>query len=127
MSSSADSLSPAAIQTGVLLRAIGPSLSLDGKLANPLLVLHDSTGVVIATNDDWQTNSNKQEIIDTGIPPADPLESALLVTLDPGAYTAIVTGANSGTGIGLIEAYDLDRTADSKLANISTRGLDANR
>jgi predicted outer membrane repeat protein len=107
----------------VLLRAIGASLSLDGRLANPVLELRDSTGALIASNDNWQTNSNKQEIIDTGIPPNDPLESALLMALDPGAYTAIVTGANNGTGIGLIEAYDLDRTTDSKLANISTRGF----
>jgi hypothetical protein len=107
----------------VLLRAIGPSLALKGKLANPVLELHNSAGDVIATNDNWQTNSNKQEIIDTGIPPANPLESALLMTLDPGAYTAIVRGVNNGTGIALVEAYDLDRTAGSKLANISTRGL----
>jgi hypothetical protein len=108
---------------GVLLRAIGPSLPLNGQLANPVLELHKSTGDVIASNDNWQTNSNKQQIIDTGISPASPLESALLVTLDPGAYTAILSGANNGTGIGLIEAYDLDRTTDSKLANISTRGF----
>jgi hypothetical protein len=85
--------------------------------------LHDSAGATIATNDDWQTNANQQEIIDTGIPPTDPLESALLVTLGPGAYTAIVRGANGGTGIALVEAYDLDRTIDAILANISTRGF----
>jgi predicted outer membrane repeat protein len=107
----------------VLLRAIGPSLPLEGNLANPFLELHDSTGATIATNEDWQTNSNQQAIIDTGIPPSNPLESALLMTLNPGAYTAIVTGANNETGIGLVEAYDLDRTTDSKLANISTRGF----
>ena len=107
----------------VLLRAIGPSLALDGKLANPVLELHDASGAVIATNDDWQTNTNEQEIVDTGLAPTDPLESALLVTLDPGAYTAIVSGAGNGTGIGLVEAYDLDRTTDARLANISTRGF----
>ena len=107
----------------VLLRAIGPSLPLDGKLANPVLELHDASGAVITTNDDWQTNTNEQEIVDTGLAPTNPLESALLVPLDPGAYTAIVTGANNGTGIGLVEAYDLDRTTDAKLANISTRGF----
>ena len=107
----------------VLLRAIGPSLTLDGKLANPVLELHDASGAVIKTNDDWQTNTNEQEIVDTGLAPTDPLESALLVTLDPGAYTAIVSGANNGTGIGLVEAYDLDRTTDARLANISTRGF----
>ena len=107
----------------VLLRAIGPSLTLDGKLANPVLELHDASEAVIKTNDDWQTNTNEQEIVDTGLAPTDPLESALLVTLDPGAYTAIVSGANNGTGIGLVEAYDLDRTTDARLANISTRGF----
>jgi hypothetical protein len=107
----------------VLLRAIGPSLSLTGKLANPILELHDGTGAIIGTNDNWQTNANKQEIIDTTIPPTNPLESALLIRLEPGAYSAIVRGANNGTGIALVEAYDLDRTTDSQLANISTRGL----
>ena len=107
----------------VLLRAIGPSLSVAGALANPTLELYDGSGAIIATNDDWQTNANEQEIIDTGISPNDPLESALLITLDPGLYTAIVRGANDGTGIALVEAYDLDRTTDAKLANISTRGL----
>jgi predicted outer membrane repeat protein len=107
----------------VLLRAIGPSLPLDGKLPNPVLELHDSTGATIATNDNWQTNTNKQEIIDTGIPPTNTLESALLMTLEPGAYTAIVRGTNIGTGIALVEVYDLDRTTDARLANISTRGL----
>jgi hypothetical protein len=78
---------------------------------------------LIATNDNWQINDNQQEIIDTGLEPTNDLESALLVTLDPGAYTAIVTGAGNGTGIGLVEAYDLDQTTDARLANISTRGF----
>jgi hypothetical protein len=107
----------------VLLRAIGSSLTLDEKLANPVLELHDVSGAVIASNDDWQTNANEQDIANTGLAPTSPLESALLVTLDPGAYTAIVSGANNGTGIGLIEAYDLDLTTDSQLGNISTRGF----
>lgn len=106
----------------VLLRAIGPSLSFDGALADPYLELHTPFGI-LAINDNWQTNDNKQEIIDTGIPPTDPKESALLLTLDPGAYTAIVQGADNGTGIALIEAYDLDQTSDATLANISTRGF----
>ncbi len=107
----------------VLLRGIGPSLSLDGKLADPSLELHDVSGDVIATNNDWQTNDNAQEIVDTGIPPTDPLESAILKTLAPGAYTAVLRGVNDGTGIALVEAYDLAQTTDSRLANISTRGL----
>ncbi len=107
----------------VLLRAIGPSLMLDGTLADPFVELHDSAGATITTNDDWRMNSNFQDIIDSGLAPTKLKESALLVTLDPGAYTAIVHGANNGSGIALVEAYDLDQTTDSKLANISTRGL----
>jgi hypothetical protein len=107
----------------VLLRAIGPSLNLDGKLGNPFLELHNSTGDIVAGNDDWQSNANQQEIINTGIAPDNPLESALLMNLRPGAYTAIVRGANGGTGIALVEIYDLARTSDSRLANISTRGF----
>ena len=57
------------------------------------------------------------------MPPSNDLESAIVATLDPGAYTAIVSGKNGGTGIALVEAYDLDQTADSQLANISTRGF----
>ena len=107
----------------VLLRGIGPSLPLSGTLANPVLELHDSSSAIVATNDNWRRNTNFQEIIDSGLAPTNALESALLITLEPGAYTAIVSGANNGTGIALVEGYDLDRTTDSKLANISTRGL----
>ncbi|MEO6970343.1 MAG: hypothetical protein ABI217_05570 [Chthoniobacterales bacterium] len=107
----------------VLLRGIGPSLTVIGKLADPTLELHDGAGVVIASNDTWQDAPNKQEIIDSTIPPTNPLESAILSSLAPGAYTAIVSGTNSTTGVALVEAYDLDQTVDSKLANISTRGL----
>ena len=61
--------------------------------------------------------------MDTGIAPTNILESAILATLDPGLYTAIVQGKNGGTGVGLVEVYDLDEAADSELANISTRGF----
>ena len=106
----------------VLVRAIGPSLPVAGSLADPQLELHDGSGQLIASNDNWQEAPNKQEIIDS-IPPTNDLESAILSPLSPGLYTAIVTGANSTTGVALVEAYDLDRTVDSKLANLSTRGL----
>ena len=66
---------------------------------------------------------NEQQIIDTTIPPTDASESAILMDLPPDSYTAIVSGVNSGTGVGLVEAYDLALGADSRLANISTRGL----
>jgi hypothetical protein len=110
----------------VIVRAIGPSLTgfgVPGALENPILELHDSTQT-IATNDDWMDASNQQEIIASGLAPTHNLESAILITLPANAaYTAIVRGVNQGTGVGLIEAYDLDRTVNSKLANIATRGF----
>ena len=110
----------------LLIRAIGPSLTSFGipdVLADPVLELHDGAGTLITSNDNWMDAPNRQEIIDSGIPPTNDLESAILMTLDPGPYTAIVRGVNDTTGIALVEAYDLDLAADSVLANISTRGL----
>lgn len=108
----------------VILRAIGPSLSLAGKLQNPTLELYGPGGL-ITSNDNWQDAANKQEIIDSTIPPTNDLESAIVVTLPANGigYTGLVRGVNSSTGIAVIEAYDLDSSVDSKLANISTRGL----
>ncbi len=110
----------------VILRAIGPSLAngnppVVGALADPILELHKPDGTVV-TNDNWRSDQ-EAEIIASTIPPTDDLESAIVATLDPGAYTAIVSGKNGGTGIGLVEAYDLDQAAASQLANISTRGF----
>ena len=107
----------------VMLRAIGPSLPLAGALANPILELRNGAGTLVARNDNWMNAPNRQEIIDSTIAPTKDLESAILRSLDPGSYTAIVSGVNGATGIGLVEAYDLDLPADSILANISTRGL----
>jgi hypothetical protein len=107
----------------VIIRAIGPSLTLPGKMADPRLELHDGTGAAIASNDNWKEAANKQAIIDSTIPPSNDKESAIVASLSPGAYTAIVSGVNNSTGIALVEVYDLDGTVDSKLANISTRGL----
>ena len=107
----------------VLVRGIGPSLSVAGKLADPQLEIYDSGGNEITRNDNWKQAPNRQAIIGTGIPPTHQLESAVLTTLNPGAYTAIMRGVGGGTGIGLVEVYDLDRTANAKLANISTRGV----
>jgi hypothetical protein len=108
----------------VIIRAIGPSLPLAGTLADPVLELRNSSGGLIASNDNWRSDQ-QAEIVATGIPPANDLESAIVATLpaNNSAYTAIVRGVNNGTGVGLVEAYDLDRSVDSKLANISTRGL----
>jgi hypothetical protein len=109
----------------VIVRAIGPSLPFAGKLADPILELRDGAGALIGMNDNWRTGGQEAEIIATSIPPTDDLESAVVAVLPANSanYTVIVSGANNGTGIGLVEAYDLDRTVDSKLANISTRGL----
>jgi pimeloyl-ACP methyl ester carboxylesterase len=109
----------------VIIRGIGPSLAdfgLQGALADPTLELHDGTGSLIFSNDNWK-DTQKQEILDTTIPPANDLESAIVATLAPGAYTAIVRGKDNGTGVAVVEAYDLNQAAGSKLANISTRGF----
>jgi plastocyanin len=109
----------------IIVRGIGPSLSIGGALADPFLELHDSSGQLLESNDNWAESTNKQAIIDTLIPPAHNLESAIVRPLaaNGAGYTAILRGASNGTGIGVVEAYDLDSAADSKLANISTRGL----
>jgi Protein of unknown function (DUF3105) len=111
----------------VIIRGIGPSLGGVGPaLQDPTLELHqDST--TLATNDNWKTrpdgSSQQVEIEETSIPPTNDAESALVATLNPGTYTAILAGKNNGTGVGLIEVYDLAQAANSKLANISTRGF----
>jgi hypothetical protein len=107
----------------IILRAIGPSLPVPGALANPRLELHDGAGQLIAVNDNWQDAPNKQEIIDSSIPPSHPLEAAILTTVVPGSYTAIVRGENDSAGVALVEVYDLEAGADTRLANISTRGF----
>ncbi|MBA3831219.1 MAG: matrixin family metalloprotease [Chthoniobacterales bacterium] len=96
----------------VLVRALGPSLGAStssGVLANPLVELRDGDGQLVATNDNWQSGSQEAEIRASGIPPADPRESALITTLGPGDYTALVRGADGGEGIGLVEIYDVDQ------------------
>ena len=94
-----------------IVRAIGPSLTdqgVAGALADPILELHEPNGTVV-TNDNWMDAANKQQIIDTGIPPTDAAESAILMdSLDPGAYTAIVRGVNNTSGVALVEVYDLN-------------------
>ncbi|MGH8093952.1 MAG: choice-of-anchor tandem repeat GloVer-containing protein [Chthoniobacterales bacterium] len=95
----------------VLLRAIGPSLPVTGALADPTLDLYDASGTIIATNDNWKTasdgTSQEAEIEATTIPPTNDLESAILATVAPGAYTAIVRGKNNATGVALVEVYNL--------------------
>lgn len=110
----------------VIIRAIGPSLTLAGKLANPTLELFTGQ-TLLEANDDWMNSSaaDRQEVIDSGIAPTNNLESAIVRTLPANGtgYTAVVRGVNNSTGIAVVEIYDLDRAADSKLANISTRGF----
>ena len=109
----------------VIIRAIGPSLTnlgISGALADPVLELHGPGTFATITNDNWR-DTQESEIQATGIPPGNDLESAIVATLPAGAYTAIVRGKDGGTGVGLVEAYDLDSTPDAQLANISTRGF----
>jgi hypothetical protein len=104
----------------VIIRAIGPELSappfnVPNALANPTLELHDSTGALIASNDNWQftiiggiiTSDQGLEIRNSGHAPANPLESAIIANLPPGNYTAIVRGVNNAIGVALVEVYDL--------------------
>lgn len=112
------------------IRAIGPSLKVDGipisgKLQDPILELHYDGGV-LGQNDNWR-ESQEQEIIDTTIPPTDDREAAIIATLIPGNYTAIVRGKDNSTGIAVVEVYDLgtaslDKSSKAQLAQISTRG-----
>ena len=109
----------------VLLRAIGPSLTQFGvpnALADPVLGLHGPGAFVTITNDNWRDTQEAQIQAD-GIPPTNDLESAIDATLAPGAYTAIISGKNNTSGVGLVEVYDLSPSDVSKLANLSTRAF----
>jgi Tol biopolymer transport system component len=106
----------------IMVRALGPSLAaagVAGALSDPTLELFDHTGALIARNDNWV--ENQAEIGATGLAPSSLFESALAPSLPPGAYTAVVRGKDGSTGVGLVELYDLEPTANSELANISTR------
>jgi len=112
----------------VIVRGMGPSLNGVGvTLADPTLELHQGN-TTLATNDNWKINDSNRPIAGSSDPRHDDstvndLESALVATLNPGAYTAILAGKNGGMGVGLVEVYDLAQGANSKLANISTRGF----
>ena len=111
----------------VIIRGMGPSLNGVGvTLSDPTLELHQGTTVI--TNDNWKINdqtgqSQEADIRATTIPPPNDLESAIIATLPPGNYTAVLAGKNGGTGVGLVEIYDLAQGANSQLANISSRGF----
>jgi hypothetical protein len=107
----------------VLIRGIGPSLTGSGvpnALADPVLELHGPDVFATITNDNWK-QSQGFEIEATGIPPSNDLESAIIATLAPGTYTAVMRGNGNSSGIGLVEVYDLDQGSATKLANLSTR------
>jgi hypothetical protein len=110
----------------VVVRGIGPSIKVNGKpmpgtLQDPVIELHKSDGSVLAANDNWKT-TQQSEIEATGLAPTDDRESAILISLDPGNYTVVLSGKNGTSGIGLVEAYDVQRGSPAKLLNISTRG-----
>jgi len=110
--------------TTVVIRGIGPSLSQAGirdALSDPILELHDSSGAIIQANDNWRETQEAQ-LQASGLAPTNDTEAAMLVTLSPGAYTAIIRGKNDVIGVGVVEVYDLNRASRSKLMNLSTRG-----
>jgi hypothetical protein len=118
----------------VIIRAIGPELipfGIPDPLADPTLELHDSTGALIASNDNWGTTiiggiittDQVAAIRASGYAPTNEMESAMIVSLRPGNYTAIVRGINSTMGVGLVDLYDLSAISSSILSNISTRSL----
>ena len=109
------------------MRGIGPSLAgagLSDVLADPTLELRDSSGALLFQNDNWQDDpAQAAQLTALGLAPQNSNESGIVATLLPGAYTAVLAGKNQGTGIGLVEIYDVNPTANSQLANISTRGF----
>jgi hypothetical protein len=118
----------------VIIRAIGPELGQFGvpdPLQDPTLELHDGTGALIGSNDNWQTtiiggiitHDQVQDIMNSGLAPGDARESAIIADLPPGSYTAIVRGVNNTTGVALAEVYNLSTNTDSILHNISTRSF----
>ena len=109
----------------VALRGMGPYLARFGVttfLTDPVMELRNSSGALLADNDNWKEDQ-RTEIEGTFFQPEDDRESVIVATLEPGAYTALVSGVNQTTGVALVEVYDLDTAAASKLGNISTRGF----
>lgn len=113
------------VPKSVIVRAIGPSLThhqIDDVLTDPVLELHGPGAFVTIVNNDWR-ETQEEAIEATGIPPTDDHESAIVATLAPGAYTAIVRGNGATSGVALVEVYDLNPAVDAKLANMSTRAF----
>lgn len=110
----------------VILRGLGGSLTANGqpypgRLEDPTLELHNSSGAVIAENDEWK--SDQAEVESSGIPPTNDHEPAIVKTLDPGTYTVVMRGKNNSSGTGVVEMYDIGLAANARLANLSTRGF----
>src|SRR5256886_1060859 len=109
----------------VIVRAFGPTLSsnfgVSGALADPTIAIFNSSNVMVASNDNWR-NTQETEIAASGFAPPNDLESAIIATLAPGSYTAVVTGKNGGTGVALVDLYELD-AATSIFQTLSTRGF----
>jgi hypothetical protein len=111
----------------LVIRGIGPSIKVNGSplagtLQDPVLELHDNAGTVISMNNNWGDSPQATEISAAGLAPNDSRESAILMTLNPGTYTAVVRGVSSSTGVGLVEIYDLS-APNSTLVNLSSRGV----
>jgi hypothetical protein len=109
----------------VILRAIGPSLQsgntpVPGRLDDPRLELRASDGTLLQSNDSWRS-TQEQEIFNSGLAPSDNREAAIIASLPPGQYTAIISGANNSNGIGLVEIYDLEATLPGELGNLAVR------
>ena len=115
------------VPKSVLIRAIGPSLSayFTNPLSDPTVTLFDASGHVIVANNDWGNAPNAGQI-PTNLRPANPKEAAILITLSPGQYTAVVAGNNGSQGVGLVQVYDQDSGTASQLDAIATRGFITN-
>lgn len=111
----------------VAVRALGPSVNVQNRLADPYLEIYNADGTLLAKNDDWRSGQ-QQELIDSGLAPKSDVESALIVSLPSGSYTAQVSGVGGKTGNGIVEIYDLDpfSASSGRLLNISTRGFVGN-
>jgi hypothetical protein len=110
----------------ILVRGLGPSLKINGMpipgtLPDPVIELHRSDGAIAATNNDWR-DTQQTEIQMSGLAPTDDREAAIVASLDPGTYTVVLSGRDNVTGIGLVEAYDVEQTSPARLLNLSARG-----
>jgi CSLREA domain-containing protein len=112
----------------VIIRGMGPSLAAanvpaDQVLQDPVIELRGPNGALILQNDNWKDSPQRAQMEATTFAPADDREAVIMATLQPGAYTAIISGKNGTNGIGLIEVYDNNPSVDSTLGNLSTRGF----